>query len=67
MLESVRKTSHLPEIVGFEKYTVSIGSYAEEVVHLVVYWGNSLYLFKVVEDASSLAGRPVGYESPSDP
>jgi len=27
----------------------------------ILYWGNSLYLFKVVEDES---GKPVGYESP---
>lgn len=61
-----------PEISDFERYTVSTGSYAEEVVRLDDgtlimasctwrHWGNSLYLFKVVEDA---AGRPVGYESP---
>jgi hypothetical protein len=61
-----------PEIADFEKYVGTSGSYAEEVVRmddgtLVMasctwrYWGNSLYLFKVVEDET---GKPAGYESP---
>ena len=60
-----------PIISDFEKYVTSTGSYAEEVVRLADgtlimasctwrYWGNSLYLFRVIEGKS---GRPVGYES----
>ena len=61
-----------PEISAFEKQVTSTGSYAEEVVRMddgtlimasctFRYWGNSLYLFKVIEDET---GKLVGYESP---
>jgi len=61
-----------PEIPDFEKQVTSTGSYAEEAVRMddgalimasctFRYWGNSIYLFKVIEDET---GKPIGYESP---
>ena len=63
-----------PEIQKLEKYVKTSSSYAEEVIRLKDgtlimgsltwrYWGNSIYLFKVIEDET---GKPIGFKNIND-